>query len=61
MAQPGSDLYGIQHSNRGDVVLIGGGLPVVRDGIVIGAVGTSAGTVPEDIAVAEAALAALSA
>lgn len=59
MAQPGADLYGIQHSNRGDVVLIGGGLPVVRDGSVIGAVGASAGTVPQDIAVAEAALAAL--
>ena len=61
MAQPGADLYGIQHSNRGDVVLIGGGLPVVRDGTVIGAVGASAGTVPQDVAVAEAALAALSA
>ena len=59
LAQPGADLYGIQHSNRGDVVVIGGGLPVVRDGSVIGAVGASAGTLAQDIAVAEAALAAL--
>ena len=27
LAQPGAELYGIQHSNRGDVVLIGGGCP----------------------------------
>lgn len=59
LAQPGAELYGIQHSNGGNVMLIGGGLPVVRDGTVIGAVGTSAGTVAQDIAVAEAALSAL--
>jgi uncharacterized protein GlcG (DUF336 family) len=59
MSQPGADLYGIQNSNRGDVILIGGGLPVRREGKVIGAVGASAGTVPQDVAVAEAALAAL--
>ena len=56
MAQPGADLYGIEQSNRGDVALIGGGLPVLRDGAVMGAIGTSAGTVAQDIAVAEAAL-----
>ena len=61
LAKPGADLYGIQHSDRGDVMLIGGGLPVMRDGSVIGAVGASAGTVPQDVAVAEAALAALQA
>jgi uncharacterized protein GlcG (DUF336 family) len=60
MAQPGAELYGIQHSNCGDVILIGGGLPVVRDGIVIGAIGASGGTVTQDIAVAEAALVGLS-
>lgn len=55
MAQPGADLYGIEHSNGGDVILIGGGLPIRYDGTVIGAVGASAGTVAQDIAVAEAA------
>lgn len=60
MAQPGVDLYGIGHG-RGDVVLIGGGLPVVRDGTIIGAIGASAGTVAQDVAVAEAAIAGLSA
>ena len=59
MAQPGADLYGIEHSNRGDVILIGGGLPVLRDGAVIGAIGTSAGAVAQDVAIAEAALVVL--
>lgn len=59
LAQPGSQLYGIQNSREGDVVIFGGGIPVVRDNQVIGAVGASAGTVEQDIAVAEAAIAAL--
>jgi uncharacterized protein GlcG (DUF336 family) len=40
-------------------VIFGGGIPVVLDGNVIGAVGASAGTVERDIEVAEAAIAAL--
>nr|WP_188855090.1 heme-binding protein [Aureimonas glaciei] len=59
LAQPGADLYGIQQSNGGSVMLIGGGLPVFQNGAVIGAIGASAGTVEPDIQVAEAALAAL--
>ena len=34
-------------------------MPVVLDGTIVGAVGASAGTVEQDIAVAEAAIAAL--
>lgn len=59
LAQPAAELYGIQHSNDGHVLLIGGGLPVVHSGMVVGAIGASAGTVAQDIAVAEVALAAL--
>lgn len=59
LAQPGAELYGIQHSNAGKVVVFGGGMPVRHRGVVIGAVGASAGTVAQDIAVAEAAIAAL--
>src|SRR5262250_1065571 len=59
LAQPGSTLFGIQESNAGKVVIFGGGIPVMFDGEIVGAVGTSAGTVEQDIAVAEAALAAL--
>ena len=59
LAQPGSQLFGIQQSNGGRVVIFGGGVPVRIGGSIIGAVGTSAGSVEQDIAVAEAAIAAL--
>lgn len=59
MAQPGQPLFGIHQSNSGKVVIFGGGVPVVVDRVIVGAVGTSAGTVEQDIAVAEAAIAAL--
>jgi len=59
LAQPSAPLNGIQHSNRGSVVIFGGGIPVWRDGLIIGAVGTSAGTVKQDVAVAEAAIRAI--
>jgi len=60
MAQPGAPLFGIEQSNGGKVVIFGGGLPVKIDGQIVGAVGTSAGSVEQDIAVAEAAAAAIS-
>src|SRR5215813_8295663 len=59
LAQSGKPLFGIQESNAGKVVIFGGGIPIVSRGSIIGAVGTSAGTVEQDIEVAEAALAAL--
>jgi uncharacterized protein GlcG (DUF336 family) len=59
LAQSGKPLFGIQESNAGKVVIFGGGVPVVLDGIVVGAVGASAGTVEQDIAISEAAITAL--
>ena len=59
LAQPGQPLYGIQESNHGKVVIFGGGVPIRSGGSVVGAVGASAGTVEQDIAVVEAAIAAL--
>jgi uncharacterized protein GlcG (DUF336 family) len=59
LAQSGKPLFGIQQSNGGKVVIFGGGIPVTVDGSVVGAVGASAGTVEQDIAVAETAIAAL--
>src|SRR5215831_19384708 len=59
LAQSGKPLFGIQESNAGKVVIFGGGVPVVLDGTIVGAVGASAGTVEQDIAVAEAAITAL--
>ena len=54
LAQSGKPLFGIQESNAGKVVIFGGGMPVVVDGHIVGAVGASAGTIEQDIAVAEA-------
>lgn len=60
LAQSGMPLFGIQESNAGKIVIFGGGMPMVVGGKIIGAVGASAGTVEQDIAVAEAAVAAFS-
>jgi uncharacterized protein GlcG (DUF336 family) len=57
LAQSGKPLFGIQESNAGKVVIFGGRIPV--DGSIVAAVGASAGAVEQDIAVAEAAIAAL--
>ena len=59
LAQSGKPLFGIHESNAGKVVIFGGGIPVMLHGSVVGAVGASAGTVEQDIAVADAAVAAL--
>jgi uncharacterized protein GlcG (DUF336 family) len=59
LAQSGKPLFGIQQSNAGKVVIFGGGFPVTYNGKIIGAVGTSAGTVEQDIEVAQAAIEAL--
>ncbi len=59
LIQPGQELYGLEQLSGG-MVAFGGGLPVHRDGELIGAVGVSAGSVEQDTRVAEAAVAALS-
>jgi len=61
LAQPGQPLFGIEESNSGNVVIFGGGIPIISGGNIIGAVGASAGTVEQDIAVAEAGVAAFGA
>lgn len=59
LAQPGQQFYGIQASNDGKVMIFAGGIPLERDGYIVGAVGVSGGTGEQDQAVAEAAAAAL--
>ena len=58
MAQPGQPLFGINTTNGGRIVIFAGGIPLERDGEVVGAVGVSGGTVDEDHEVAEAGVAA---
>ena len=58
MAQPGQPLFGINTTNGGRIVIFAGGVPLMRDGQVVGAVGVSGGTPDEDHKVAEAGVAA---
>lgn len=51
---PEQELYGINTTNNGKIVVFGGGIPLLADGKVIGAIGVSGSTVPNDIAVAKA-------
>lgn len=60
-AQSGQQGFGINTTNGSKVVIFGGGIPIKRDGIVVGAVGASGGSVKQDIQVAEAAVAGLAA
>lgn len=53
---PAAELYGLNTTNNGRLVVFGGGIPLVNDGKVAGAVGVSGSTVPHDIQVAEAAV-----
>ena len=55
LSQPGQDFYGIHVSNHGKVMIFAGGVPLKRNGVVVGAVGVSGGVGAQDQAVAEAA------
>jgi len=57
LCQPGKPTFGIHITNEGHFSIIGGGLPVTVDGVIVGGVGVSSGTAGEDLVVAEAALA----
>ena len=58
LAQPGAPLYGIEASNHGRLIVFAGGIPLVSDGRVVGAIGVSGGSVEQDQQVAEAGVAA---
>lgn len=51
---PAAELYGLNTTNNGRLVVFGGGIPLEIDGKVVGAVGVSGSTVPHDVQVAEA-------
>jgi uncharacterized protein GlcG (DUF336 family) len=60
MTQPGQPLYGLETTNGGRVVNFAGGIPLMHDGEVVGAIGVSGGFVDQDQMVAEAGAAAYS-
>jgi uncharacterized protein GlcG (DUF336 family) len=57
LTQSGQPGFGLNTTNDARVVIFGGGIPIKVDGMVIGAVGASGGSVEQDIAIARAAVA----
>lgn len=57
-SQPGQQFFGIHASNGGRIMIFAGGIPLKKEGKVVGAVGISGGSGEQDHAVAEAAAAA---
>src|SRR5438132_13167472 len=57
-SQSGGQFFGIHASNDGKVMIFAGGIPLKRDGKVVGAIGVSGGSGDQDHAVAEAGAAA---
>jgi uncharacterized protein GlcG (DUF336 family) len=54
LCQPGQSLFGIHASNGGRLIVFPGGIPLQRDGEVVGAIGVSGGAVEQDHVVAKA-------
>ena len=48
LCQPGGDLYGLQFSNDGKVMILGGGEPLMVGKTMIGAIGVSGASASED-------------
>ena len=57
-SQPGQQFYGINVSNDGKIMIFAGGIPLKKDGKVVGAIGVSGGSGVQDHSVAEAGAAA---
>jgi uncharacterized protein GlcG (DUF336 family) len=53
-SQSGDQFFGIHASNNGKVMIFAGGIPLKKDGRVVGAIGVSGGSGEQDHAVAEA-------
>src|SRR6187402_7133 len=57
-SQSGGQFFGIHASNNGRIMIFAGGIPLKKDGKVVGAIGVSGGSGEQDHAVAEAGVAA---
>jgi uncharacterized protein GlcG (DUF336 family) len=59
-SQSGGQFFGIHGSNHGRIMIFAGGVPLKRDGKVVGGIGVSGGSGEQDQTVAEAGAAAFS-
>ena len=57
-SQSGGQFFGIHVSNHGRIMIFAGGIPLKKNGKVVGAIGVSGGSGEQDHAVAEAGAAA---
>ncbi len=48
-AAPGGPLFGLHTCGAGRFVIFGGGIPITQEGLVVGGIGVSGGTVDEDV------------
>ncbi|MBP2636038.1 MAG: ATP/cobalamin adenosyltransferase [Firmicutes bacterium] len=58
VTQPGQSLYGLNTTDNCRIVIFGGGIPIWENGVLVGGIGVSGGSVEEDMSVAKAGLAA---
>jgi uncharacterized protein GlcG (DUF336 family) len=54
VSQSGQPLFGIHSADNGRIVIFGGGLPLIHNDAIIGAIGVSGGSVEQDIQCATA-------
>ncbi|KAI5264741.1 hypothetical protein E4T47_08685 [Aureobasidium subglaciale] len=56
---PGGMGFGIQYTNSGRFCTLTGGVPIVIDGVVVGAIGVSSGTAEQDVEIAKTGIKAI--
>ena len=56
LVQPGTEFYGYDSVAGGRMIVFAGGMPLERDGVLVGAVGISGGSAAEDQRAVEAAV-----
>ena len=58
LVQPGAEFYGYESIARGRTIVFAGGMPLLRDGVLVGGVGVSGGDSAQDQLAVDAAVAA---
>jgi uncharacterized protein GlcG (DUF336 family) len=58
VTRPDGPIYGLSDAHGGRLAVFPGGIPLVRDGSIVGAIGVSTGTIEQDQEVASAGAAA---
>jgi uncharacterized protein GlcG (DUF336 family) len=58
IVQPGTEFYGYESVAGGRTIVFAGGMPLERDGVLVGAVGVSGGDAAQDQRAADAGVAA---